>query len=41
MRNMETDKNYAGPWLERREKTEQPDEEFIELLEEIFRGRVS
>ena len=33
--------NYATPWLERREKTEKPDEDFIEMLEEIFRGRTS
>ena len=38
---MESEKNYATPWLERREKSEQPDEEFIEMLEEIFRGRVA
>lgn len=38
---MESEKNYATPWLERREKSDQPDEEFIEMLEEIFRGRVS
>ena len=31
--------NYATPWLERREKTDKPDEDFIEMLEEIFRGR--
>ncbi|MBR5626696.1 MAG: hypothetical protein IKW74_03630 [Thermoguttaceae bacterium] len=37
-RKMEN-QNYATPWLERREKTDKPDEDFIEMLEEIFRGR--
>lgn len=35
------DQNYAAPWLERREKTEKPDRDFIEMLEEIFRGSAS
>ena len=37
---MESEKNYTAPWLESRESTEKPDDSFIELLEEIFRGRV-
>ena len=37
---MEKDENYAAPWLRRRqEKTsDEPDSEFFELLEELFRG---
>jgi len=36
-RKMETD--YTAPWLKSRESTDKPDDTFIELLEEIFRGR--
>ena len=32
--------DYTAPWLKNRENTDKPDDNFMEMLEEIFRSHV-